>query len=83
MILYSVKDGKYYNIDGFKQDLSDMEEKGFARKVYVNLTNRCTCACTFCLRNTKEMNEHNNLWIERNLRQKKLLQNLKNMIGAD
>ena len=65
MILYSVKDGKYYNIDGFKQDLSDMEEKGFARKVYVNLTNRCTCACTFCLRNTKEMNEHNNLWIEK------------------
>lgn len=65
MILYAVKEGKYYNIDGFQKDLSDMEEKGFARRVYVNLTNRCTCACTFCLRNTKEMNEHNNLWIEK------------------
>ena len=65
MILYAVKKGKYYNIDRFKQDLSDMEEQGFAKKVYVNMTNRCNCACTFCLRNTKEMNEHNNLWIEK------------------
>lgn len=65
MILYAVKQGQYYNIDRFKQDLSDMEEQGFARKVYINMTNRCNCACTFCLRNTKEMNEHNNLWIKK------------------
>lgn len=65
MILYAVKNGAYYNIDTFQQDLSDMEEKGFAKKIYINITNKCNCACTFCLRNTKEMNEHNNLWIKK------------------
>lgn len=65
MILYAVKKGAYYNIDTFKQDLSDMEAQGFARKIYVNITNKCNCACTFCLRNTKEMNEHNSLWIKK------------------
>lgn len=65
MILYSVKKGEYYNIDTFQQDLSDMEAQGFPKKVYINMTNRCNCACTFCLRNTKEMNEHNNLWIKK------------------
>ncbi len=35
--------------------------------LYVNLTNRCPCACTFCLRNTrKTMDEENHsLWLER------------------
>lgn len=64
MILYGVKEGKYYNIDNFKQDLSDMEEQGFQRKIYINVTNKCNCACTFCLRNTKKMNEHNSLWLD-------------------
>lgn len=30
---------------------------------YVNSTNRCPCACTFCLRQTKEMLENNSLWL--------------------
>src|SRR5690606_16420620 len=34
-------------------------------KVYVNLTNKCPCACTFCLRDTKEMVETNSLWLKR------------------
>lgn len=34
--------------------------------LYVNLTNRCTCNCTFCLRNTKEtVGESDTLWLER------------------
>ena len=35
--------------------------------LYVNLTNRCPCACTFCLRSTREtMDEENHsLWLER------------------
>lgn len=34
--------------------------------LYVNLTNRCPCACTFCLRQTKdEMNGSGSLWLER------------------
>lgn len=34
--------------------------------LYVNLTNRCPCACTFCLRQTREeMNSSGSLWLER------------------
>ncbi len=34
--------------------------------LYVNLTNKCPCACTFCLRQTRdEMNESGSLWLER------------------
>lgn len=36
------------------------------QNLYVNLTNRCTCNCTFCLRNTKEtVGESETLWLER------------------
>ncbi|WP_297963502.1 TatD family nuclease-associated radical SAM protein [uncultured Anaerovibrio sp.] len=34
------------------------------RSIYVNLTNRCNCACTFCLRNMKEMAEESSLWLK-------------------
>lgn len=34
--------------------------------IYVNLTNKCPCACTFCLRQTKDsMDESGSLWLER------------------
>lgn len=34
--------------------------------LYVNLTNRCPCACTFCLRQDRdEMNHSGSLWLER------------------
>ena len=33
--------------------------------LYVNLTNRCPCACTFCLRQTRDhMEESDSLWLE-------------------
>lgn len=33
--------------------------------IYVNLTNKCPCACTFCLRQTHDhMEESNSLWLE-------------------
>lgn len=33
--------------------------------LYVNLTNRCPCACTFCLRQTRDtMGESGGLWLE-------------------
>ncbi|MDD5935115.1 MAG: TIGR04100 family radical SAM protein [Clostridiales bacterium] len=33
--------------------------------LYVNLTNKCPCACTFCLRQTREeMEESGSLWLE-------------------
>lgn len=34
------------------------------RSVYVNLTNRCTCSCTFCLRSMKKMAETQTLWLK-------------------
>ncbi len=34
--------------------------------LYVNTTNRCPCACTFCIRNHKDgINEGDYLWLER------------------
>ncbi len=33
--------------------------------LYVNLTNRCSCACVFCLRQTKDhMESSNSLWLD-------------------
>ncbi len=56
MILYTL-DGNGYI------DIANLETtKG--THVYVNLTNRCPCSCTFCLRQTKEMSESNTLWLK-------------------
>ncbi|WP_330595222.1 TIGR04100 family radical SAM protein [Qiania dongpingensis] len=34
--------------------------------LYVNLTNKCSCACTFCLRQTRDHMENSDvLWLER------------------
>lgn len=34
--------------------------------LYVNMTNKCPCACTFCLRQDRdEMNRSGSLWLER------------------
>ena len=34
--------------------------------LYVNMTNKCPCACVFCLRQTRdEMNKSGSLWLER------------------
>ena len=32
------------------------------RNLYVNVTNQCNCACTFCLRQKKHMAEQSTLW---------------------
>lgn len=57
MILYTLHGNGYIDIK-HKESLKDV-------KVYVNTTNRCPCACTFCLRQTKEMMEGNSLWLEK------------------
>ncbi len=37
----------------------------YKNNLYVNLTNRCPCRCTFCLRRTKdEMDGSGSLWLE-------------------
>ena len=56
MILYTLYKNSYI-------DIAHLEStKGIT--CYVNSTNRCTCSCTFCLRQTKEMIENNSLWLK-------------------
>ena len=60
MILYYVsgKEG-----EEAYQDLAKCDDiRG--KNVYVNMTNRCPCSCTFCLRQTKKMMENNSLWLK-------------------
>ena len=60
MIVYAThKGGRYLPID----ESLRIEPEG-TRNVYVNLTNRCNCACTFCLRSMKDMPEENTLWLK-------------------
>lgn len=56
MILYTLHGNGY-------QDICQLSSCQGAT-VYVNLTNRCPCACTFCLRQTKEMEEGHSLWLK-------------------
>ena len=61
MIVYTVVgQGQYVDLeDGLK-----MKPEG-QWSMYVNLTNRCTCSCTFCLRSMKKMAENETLWLKR------------------
>ncbi len=57
--VYTVETGgKYVSVaDGMARLLP-----GEKRGLYINLTNRCNCACTFCLRGLKHMGEEATLW---------------------
>lgn len=61
MILYTTHPGGRYLAlaDSLK------EEPTGKRNLYVNLTNRCNCACTFCLRQYKKMAAESSLWLEK------------------
>lgn len=62
IILYIVKNGIYINFNDILK-----EEKNIKYNVYVNLINKCFCVCIFCLRNIKEMDKLNSLWLDREL----------------
>ena len=37
----------------------------YKNQVYFNITNKCPCRCTFCIRNTEDaIGEASNLWFE-------------------
>lgn len=58
MIVYMADHGRYMTVEeSFRRD---PEGK---RNVYINLTNRCTCDCTFCLRGLKHMGPEASLWL--------------------
>lgn len=60
MIVYAThKGGRYLPIE---ESLREQPEG--TRNIYVNLTNKCNCACTFCLRNMKDMAEEHSLWLK-------------------
>ena len=60
MIVYTVVgQGQYVDL---KDDLALQKESPWS--MYVNLTNRCTCSCTFCLRSMKKMAEDETLWLK-------------------
>lgn len=63
VILYTYDNGNYINLNNITPE--EMDKKGIKRNIYVNLTNACPCACTFCLRKTKEMAESNSLWLKK------------------
>ena len=59
MIVYTVDQGEYITIE---ESLRRQPEG--RRSLYVNLTNRCNCACTFCLRELKKMDSSMTLWLQ-------------------
>lgn len=56
MHLYTLHNNSYRDIKYL--------DKPIAQPFYINLTNKCPCSCTFCLRQTKEMLENNSLWLK-------------------
>ena len=58
MLIYATHAGGRYL--PLEESLAVMPEgkRGF----YVNITNQCNCACTFCLRQKKHMAEQSTLW---------------------
>lgn len=59
MIVYTVKNGKYFTIaESLASDSKTL------RGIYVNLTNRCNNDCVFCLRDKKIMTAEKSLWLE-------------------
>ena len=50
---------------------------GYGKNLYVNTTNRCTCACDFCIRTTGDgVGTASNLWLEREPTREEILADL-------
>ena len=61
MLVYAThKGGRYLPL---AESLKEQPEG--KRNLYVNITNECNCACTFCLRNMKKMAEESSLWLKK------------------
>lgn len=59
MILYTLYGNGYRSYAD-----SLVEDSVTKRTVYVNITNRCNCACTFCLRTKKTFADGSSLWLK-------------------
>ncbi|MFQ9924334.1 MAG: TatD family nuclease-associated radical SAM protein [Beduini sp.] len=69
-ILYTLYNNSYIDI------VHIQNKKGIS--FYINLTNRCPCECTFCLRQTKEMMKDNSLWLKKEPTTKEVIEELSN-----
>ena len=59
MLVYMVERGGKYLLP--EESLRRRPEG--RRGLYVNITNECPCACTFCLRTMKDMPDDMSLWL--------------------
>ena len=76
MIVYAVEPGgRYVTVEE-----SLALHPGEKRSVYVNITNRCTCACTFCLRSMKNMAEGHSLWLSKEPEEGEVREILSNLL---
>lgn len=75
MIVYATHEGgRYLTVaDSLK------EKPEGQRGIYINLTNKCNCACTFCLRNMKKMAEESSLWLKEEPTVEQVKQELDNL----
>ena len=60
MLVYAVHEGGRY----VRVEDSLKEQPQGKRGIYVNITNRCNCSCSFCLRTMKHMAEESSLWLK-------------------
>ncbi|EKQ53813.1 MULTISPECIES: TatD family nuclease-associated radical SAM protein [unclassified Clostridium] len=59
-ILYSYRDGEYIKLS----DINYEEDKEIPESIYINLTNKCPCACSFCIRSSDKIKEFDDLWLK-------------------
>lgn len=59
-ILYSYKNGVYIRLN----EIDYEKDEEIPESIYVNLTNKCPCACTFCIRRSDKIKEFDDLWLK-------------------
>jgi radical SAM enzyme (TIGR04100 family) len=59
-ILYSYKNGVYIRLN----EIDYEKDEEIPESIYVNLTNKCPCACTFCIRSSDKIKEFDDLWLK-------------------
>lgn len=71
MILYTLYQNSYRDVCHVADEDNKIHEK-----FYINLTNKCPCSCTFCLRQTKKMLEEHTLWLKSDVQLEEVIQEL-------
>ncbi len=59
-ILYSYKNGAYIKLN----DINYEKDEEIPESIYINLTNKCPCACSFCIRSSDKIKEFDDLWLK-------------------